>query len=757
MPPFRSPSPALIGLAAHATGVVAGLGAGFPAVLAGGTAAIVLPGRRRWIGVVVAVGALSGAATRHADRDRCASVIAPGAISAHVAVVVPAAPRRIGSLRLLDRPCRGTIPFRPGGSDTLWAGWRGTVRGNWRQMEGRWRPPDGLLGVMEAQGRVGPADWVESLRNGTLRSIGRLFGARAGMIEALVLGSRGTIDPDLQRAFARSGLVHLLSISGFHVGLIWAWVQIILGLLGVRVRSPVAAALVLAYIGFIGLPPPAVRAGLLATIGALARFGQRNPSAGPLFALCAWLVLVVDPWALFDLGAWLSIGSLWGATAAVRWSDRAFGTGAGWRMMAGSVGATLATAPITAWWLGTVALAGIALNPIAIPLAAAAVPAVLASLLVAPILPRVAASVAAGGGALLAALEALARRGAAIPGAALSFEPGPLPALLALLVVAGAAVAFGGRATAREAGRRIAWGLGVGLALGLVWQLVPVADSRPGLALHFLDVGQGDAALVQTASGHWVLIDAGPSDDRFDAGLAVVVPYLERQGVHRLEAVVLSHGHRDHYGGLMAVLGAIEVGRVFEPAEAVPDPHYLALLDAMADRGIPWIPVRSGTTFAVDEVRFTALHPDSTWESWGTDLNEDSAVLVVNAGGFRALFAGDAGLLAEARIGSNVQGVDLLKVGHHGSRTATGVGWLARLRPAAAIISVGRTNRYGHPAPETVARLDAAGIVVWRTDREGTVTVRIEHGQMVVRGRRGSAAYPLRGPDSTGTVRHGAL
>ncbi len=623
-------------------------------------------------------------------------------------------------------------------------------------MEGRWRAPDGLLGIGEARGRVTSPDWVASVRNATLRSIGRLFGPRAGMIEALVLGSRGTIDPDLQRAFARSGLVHLLSISGFHVGLIWAWVQLILGLLGVRVRSPVAAVLVLAYISFIGLPPPAVRAGLLATIGAVARFGQRNPGPGPLFALCAWLVLILDPWALFDLGAWLSVGSLWGAAAAVRWSDRAFGTGAGWRMMAGSVGATLATAPMTAWWLGTVALAGIALNPIAIPLAAAAVPSVLASLLVDPIVPRVAASLAAGGGALLAALEALARRGAAIPGAALTFEPGVVPALLALLAGAGAAVAFGGRATAREAGRRIAWGLGTWLALALAWQLLPVADSRPGLALHFLDVGQGDAALVQTASGHWVLIDAGPADDRTDAGLAVVVPYLERRGVHRLDAVVLSHGHRDHYGGLLSVLGAIDVGRVFEPAEAVADPHYLALLDAMADRGIPWIPVRPGTTFAVDEVRFTALHPDTTWVNWGTDLNEDSAVLVVAAGGFRAVFAGDAGLLAEERIGSSAQDVDLLKVGHHGSRTATGAAWLARLRPAAAIISVGRTNRYGHPAPETVARLDAQGTAVWRTDREGTVTVRIERGQMVVQGRRGSAAYPLKNPDTTGTVRHGA-
>ncbi len=727
----------------YAAGIAAGLGVGVASVLAGGAASICLGGSRRWLGLVFAVGAVSGVVTRRLDPSRCAAWLEPGPFDGAVEIVAPAAPERIGALQLSGSRCRGPVAFRNQGADTLWAGWRGTVSGNWRRMEGRWRAPDGLLSVKDARGTAPSSGVTAGLRNRILRSIGRLFGSRAGMVEALVIGSRGTIAPDLQRAFGRAGLIHLLSISGFHVGLIWAWVHLVLGLAGLRARSPIAAGLVLLYIAFIGLPAPAVRAGWLAIIGTASRQRQRNPSPGPLFAACAWLVLVVDPWALVDLGAWLSVGSLWGAAAAVRWSDRAIGTGAGWRMVAGSVGATVATAPMTAWWLGTVALAGIALNPIAIPLAAAAVPAVLASLLLDPLLPAVAASLAAGGGGLLGALEALAQRGGAVPGAALSFEPGPVPAGLAGLVIMAAMVVFGGRATAREAARRAAWGVAIGLAGLLVWGLGPVGDGAPGLALHFLDVGQGDAALVETAAGHWVLIDAGPSDDRSDAGLRVVIPFLERRGVHRLEAVVLSHGHRDHFGGLAAVLRTIEVGRVFEPAEAVPDAHYLALLDAVADQGVPWIPVRAGTTFTVDEVRFSAVHPDTAWAGWGLDLNEDSAVLVVESGRFRALFAGDAGLVAEARIGAVVPWVDLLKVGHHGSRWATGSAWLARLEPSAAIVSVGQ-NRYGHPAPETMGRLEAAGVPVWRTDREGTVTVRIADGRMMIRGRHESAAYPLR-------------
>lgn len=718
---------------------------------------VLLRGRWRWAAAVVVVGAAGGASAKLVDRGRCAARLESGAIEAAVRVVVPAAPGRIGSLELLGQHCRGPVAFRAAGTDTLWAGWRGTVGGTWRRFDDPWRAADGLISIRRAAGHAGSAGPVGSIRNGILRAIGRLYGPRSGMIEALVLGSRGTIAPDLQQAFGRSGLVHLLSISGFHVGLIWAWVYLVLGLARVRRRGPIAAVLVVAYVGFIGFPAPAVRAAWLACLSAASRFRQRHPSPGPLFALCAWVVLLFDPWALFDLGAWLSVGSLWGATAAVRWSDRALGEGAGWRMISGSVGATLATAPATAWALGTVALAGIGLNPVAIPLAAAAVPAVLASLLAWPIAPSVAGSVAAGGGALLGLLESLARAGAALPGAALTFDPGPGPAVLALGAIVAAVMVFGGGATAREAGRRAAWVVGVAMAGLLLVDLAPIGDDGPGLALHFLDVGQGDAALIRTAADHWVLVDGGPSDERTDAGLRVIIPFLARHGIRRLEAVILSHGHRDHYGGLAAVLEAVEVGRVFEPGEPVDDPHYLSLLDALADRAIPWIPVRRGTRFAVDDVRFTAIHPDTAWAEWGTDLNEDSAVLLVERGSFRALFMGDAGIEAETHIGARIPAVDLLKVGHHGSRTASGAEWLATTRPTAAVVSVGRVNRYGHPTPEALGRLGNAAAAIWRTDQDGTISVRVEGTRMLVHGAHRDAEYQLKASGMIGMDRHGDL
>jgi competence protein ComEC len=269
-----------------------------------------------------------------------------------------------------------------------------------------------------------------------------------------------------------------------------------------------------------------------------------------------------------------------------------------------------------------------------------------------------------------------------------------------------------------------------------------VPDSAHGLTLHFLDVGQGDAAALRTPAGRWVLIDAGPADGRSDAGLRVVSPFLSRQGAARVELALLSHAHADHIGGLQSVLDQKPVGQVLEPGRLTGEAVYLELLSRLESDAIPWRAVRDGTRFELDGVRFTVLHPSAAWEGWAEDLNEDSAVLLVEYAGFRALFAGDAGLPVESRLKGRVGQVDVLKVGHHGSRWATGGEWLAELRPRVAIISSGRNNGYRHPHAEVLERLTRAGAGIWRTDERGTITVRADSSRVTVEGRGPRAAWP---------------
>ncbi len=434
-------------------------------------------------------------------------------------------------------------------------------------------------------------------------------------------------------------------------------------------------------------------------------------------------MLMIDPWAIHQFGAWLSAAAIWGVTRLTRWSDRQLSRSWPIRTAAASIGATLATAPLTAGILGQVAIVGIVLNFAAIPLTGLAVPGAFASLLLASIWPPAGEALAAGTGLTLAGLERLALFGAGIPWGAVVTVPGVLAALPWLAVLTAALWVVGRRLPRRAAGQRL---LLVGT--GALWvTLLPgwrpdLGAARPGLTLYHLQVGQGDATAIRTPAGRWVVVDAGPVSREYDAGRQVVVPFLARHGARRIEYLVASHAHADHIGGVGSLLERFPVGVVLDPGVPVGDSLYLALLDRTAATGAVWQPARTGDRWELDGVRFEVLHPDPAWAGWREDLNEDSVVLLVAFGRFRALLTGDVGAPVEQLLRGRVGDVDLLKVGHHGSRGATGVAWLEELAPELAILSLGR-NRYGHPAPATLHRLAASGASVWRTDREGPVTV----------------------------------
>jgi len=692
------------------------------------------------------LGSLHGTVARVRDRSSCAARLADGPVRLAVRLTEPVFDEG-GRVQLLPlgTGCVGEVPAR-------WPPRRPADAGAEADVEARWiaRPvwtgrAQGTLVVGQARVRRTDPEPGERLRTAVARGIQRLYGARGPIVEALIVGRRADLDPALRDAFAHSGLVHLLSISGFHVGLIVAWVVLAGRLLRFPpVRSLVVAALVAAgYVALLGWPPPATRAAALAGAIAWCRARQRNVQADPLLACTCLAVLLVDPWALVDLGAWLSAAALWGATTCTRWTDRALGPGLWWRCLGSSIGATLATAPLTAAALGTVALVGIGLNFAAIPIAALAVPGVFASLLVLPLWPGLAGAFAAGAGLALHALELLAVAGAAVPGGHIVADATPAAAVPWLAALAVLLWGMRGRTTLAEGARRWAWAGVVVLWLPLAAGLGSSPDGSGGLTLDFLNVGQGDGAVLRTPHGRFVVIDAGPRTEQGDAGRRVVVPFLAKRGAPTVSALIVSHAHADHVGGATAVLDRFRTGLVIEPGRPFADPAYYRFLDEVAADGVPWHPGHPGERFVLDGVSFTLLHPDAGWPGLGEDLNEDSLVLLVEYRGFRALFPGDAGFPAEAWLRGRVGKVALLKVGHHGSRGATGDDWLEELAPMAAVISVGRNN-YGHPATATLARLIAQGTDLRRTDRDGEVQVTTDGTTMTVRSERKTVTYQLR-------------
>jgi competence protein ComEC len=258
----------------------------------------------------------------------------------------------------------------------------------------------------------------------------------------------------------------------------------------------------------------------------------------------------------------------------------------------------------------------------------------------------------------------------------------------------------------------------------LAWPLLLAWHGGRTAELLVIDVGQGDAIAVRSPAGRWVLVDAGPParDAVADAGAHPVVRALRARGVRRLEALVLTHPDLDHIGGAAAILSALDVRAVYDPARPAPKDDFVAVLDAAAERGVPWMAARAGGRIDLDGVVLEILHPADSLPR-DVETNATSVVLRLSFGAFDALLTGDAYTDVERALADGLGPIEVLKVGHHGSDTSTDSLLLARIRPEVALISVGRSNRYGHPSQRVVSRLERSGAQVRRTDLEGTIAV----------------------------------
>ncbi len=700
---------------AYAAGLWVGLVVSVPVATA--VAGLVVAGLaarwRRWPAILAAaffVAVLTGAARRAAGRDDCAVAWQPGPRAATVRLHDAPGPRGTTTASVLhaDPPCDGDLTLRIDGAG-LPPGGRAVIVGPYRGQ--------GVLRARHARNLAGGAAWRYRLRGALARRIRTLYGERAGLVEALVLGRRDDIDPEIRTEFADAGLAHLLAISGLHVGIVAGWIALGARAIGAgRGAGLWSAALTWGYVALLGFPAPATRAAAFVTAFAVSRGRQRHPPPRAVLAVAILAVLAAEPAAATAVGAWLSATAVAGTRAATELVPRRVKLRGLWLLVAASGGATLATAPITAYAFGSVAPVGILSNLVAVPLAGLAVPGVFASLALGSVL-------AGGAGLALAGIEWVAALTARLPGGHLTGTPGAgfaFPWAAALVV---GVWLIRTRPSWVMVRRKLLVGVATASWVSVMFPVLRAPRPEQTLTLYVLDVGQGDAIAIRTPHGRWVLVDGGPRTGSGDAGKRVVVPFLRRRGVRSLDALVVSHGDADHLGGVPAVLDAVPTELVLEPGQPLPSALYVEHLAAVDAAGVAWRAARAGDTLAVDGVVLAVLHPTGAWMARQLSPNENSVVMHLSYGCFDAVLTGDAGTPVEALLASRVGRAELLKVGHHGSVSATSDAWLDALRPAAAVISVGRNNTYGHPAPAVLARLAARRIPVFRTDRAGALTI----------------------------------
>ncbi len=592
------------------------------------------------------------------------------------------------------------------------------------------RPTLSPRGLTLVQARVREIDGPRGLpaaREELGRSIDEIFGGDAPLARALLIADTRGLAPAMRERYAAAGLVHMLSISGLHVGIIAAAVLLVVRAARAPPRVALGASVVLTavYVAVIGAPPAALRAAAMLAASGASRWLGRPTSPWAALAVGAAFPLA-DPRIAADVGYQLSVVGMMALIVAGR-ADRRWirGRVAGWRRvvvvaLATSSCATLFTAPLVAWRFGQVSLVGPLSNLAAAPLMAVAQPALFLSLLLAP-LPGVARFVAGAVHPVLAAFDGVATVAASVPLASLSVvSGGPAIALIAAATVLSAMAVF----------RDDPWRPVIG-ALALVVLAVTVPFDRVAggaLELHMIDVGQGDALALRTPRGRWILVDAGRSWPRGDAARTTVLPYLRARG-GEIAALALSHPHADHVGGAATVIAQRRPALLLDPGFPGPSGSYRDALRSAREGGVRWIRARPGDSLTIDGVILTTLAPDSAWAATLDDANLASLVLVVRFGAIRFLLTGDAEREEEMWLVERdtlALRADVLKVAHHGSSTSSSENFLRAVKPRIALVSVGAGNMYGHPSTAVMGRLARSGATVFRTDRFGTVVVRTD-------------------------------
>ncbi len=569
------------------------------------------------------------------------------------------------------------------------------------------------------------------------------------LLRALLLGERDAIAEETREQFARTGLLHLLAVSGLHVLLVGMMLHGLLRPLLLRAglkframevsRAAVTVVILCVYALVTGGSDSVWRAVLMATLAVVARALQK-PSAGTnALAVAALVLLMLRPTRLFGVGFQLSFAAVLGLLTLARAltfaaPKRVRDSGILnwlWDATAVTLAATIATAPILLFHFGRVPLAGLVLNLPAMTLTMAAFASALLTVLLAWI-PPVAGLVGAMADTLCRALIWTTQTGEQHVGrwALEGFVTRPLlVGALSILVLLTMFWRY------RFARAPLA-GAALLLAAVSAWIGVLSPDARrPSLDVVFFDTGQGDAALLRTPSGRHVLIDAGPLTDTWDAGARTILPHLQKLGVDQLDAAIVSHPHADHLGGLPTLLRTVEIGRVVDNGQDVgtilyAETHFL--LDSLS---VPRLSVTAGDTLDLgDGIIATILGPVRAGLP-PDEANNASVVLLIRYGEVELLFAGDAEQEAEAEmlrhwsplVDEGLLRADVVKVGHHGSRTSSTPDWIdAVLKPGGvAVVSVARQNIYRLPNAEVVDRWEQAGADVRLTHR-GAVWLRTD-------------------------------
>ncbi|KUK53366.1 MAG: DNA internalization-related competence protein ComEC/Rec2 [Desulfotomaculum sp. 46_296] len=589
---------------------------------------------------------------------------------------------------------------------------------------------------------------------------------KAALVNGIVFGTQGQIPEKMWEVFSQTGIVHILSVSGMHVGLVLAGAIALAKLLNITglPGTLLISLLVILYSLFCGMGPAVSRSALMALMFLWSHRLGRKQDWPTTLSLAALIILLWKPMAIYDVGFQLSFSATWGILYLGPVISELLKKYTGWPVWIQttiwvSLAAQLATLPLVALYYNIISPVSLLANILAVPLTTVILALGVCSGILGLFSVFSAGLINACTSAVLDVFTAIVSLLNNLPGSFISVPSPPLIIIPVWFIV----LFFSARIfNKKNASITIRFlfekrnALVITVVIAVTAILFFKAPSEKQLVMHMIDVGQGESILIQFPAGKNMLVDTGGWNGELvtgaGAGDKVVVPYLQRLGIHRLDALLLTHSHEDHTGGAAAVVKSIPVALIIvssaaqktdlpSGASSEEDP-YSRLLEGFQKKGVNLRAVKEGDRLMLDpDVEIKVLGPYLRRAYLTDDENNSSVVLMIRYGRQKFLLTGD--ISVEAQEGLLKSGADLradiLKIPHHGSKLIRS--FVERVHPSFALISVGNRNRFFLPKPETVKLLKDLTIPVYRTDKDGAIILYANGSTIRVKTGRGTGPW----------------